>query len=339
MDRVRDWIEKCERRHEDCRLAEPSPLPTRVLDVGAQEDQEFHLSLYETTSGETGQYICLSHCWGGHQPLKTTTSTIEARKLGIRWDEVPRTFQHAVIITRALGIRYLWIDSLCIVQDNADDWRRESAKMHTVYEGGYLTLAASGSAGPDGGLFRPHIRTRRKIPHIDSLREHPLIGRGWFFQERLLSRRVLHFSSAELAWECMETNDCECGELDDCIGVGEHQLAEKSLYRPVNDKGKYWLVLVWQRIVMDYSRTQLSYEQDVFPALSGVAELQRAMRGSTYCAGLWSDSFIYDLLWRVPKNTNLPISNEFQQYERVARPSKWRAPTWSWASVKSAVKY
>ncbi|RYP49337.1 hypothetical protein DL768_004962 [Monosporascus sp. mg162] len=324
MVKIRGWIETCDRSHKDCKLTTPQPLPTRVLDVAPKNDGMIHL--YETNE-ETEQYICLSHCWGGHQPLKTDVSTIEARKKGINWDELPRTFQDAVVMTRALGIRYLWIDSLCIIQDDEEDWRRESAKMHIIYQGGYLTLAASSSAGPDGGLFRDvppeytlrdwdlngqHIRTRRKIPHIDSARDYPLMRRGWFFQERVLSGRVLHFSTAELAWECMEDNDWR-----------------------VRVKG--WLMFVWRKIVTDYSKMQLSYEKDIFLALSGVAELQRAVRGSTYHAGLWSDTLIYDLLWHVPKHWNLPI-HEFQ-FEPVARPSEWRAPTWSWASVKSAVEY
>jgi len=348
MDKIRGWIENCDRSHEDCKLTTLPPLPTRVLDVGPQNDGMIHL--YETNE-ESEQYICLSHCWGGHQPLKTDFSTIEARKKGINWDELPRTFQDAVVMTRTLGIRYLWIDSLCIVQDDEEDWRRESGKMHVIYQGGYLTLAASSSAGPDGGLFRDvlseyrlrdwdlngqHIRTRRKIPHIDSARDYPLMSRGWVFQERVLSRRVVHFSAAELAWECMEDNDCECGAFFQCLGVGDYEFAEKGRYRPI-DKMKGWLMHVWWKIVMDYSRMQLSYEKDIFLALSGVAELQRAVRGSTYHAGLWSDTLIYDLLWRVPKKWSHPTFAF--EYERVARPSEWRAPTWSWASVKSAVEY
>ncbi|KLU90403.1 hypothetical protein MAPG_10257 [Magnaporthiopsis poae ATCC 64411] len=316
MSKIRGWIENCRENHKGCRLATPQPLPTRVLD-----------------------------------PLKTESSTIDARKECISWDQLPRTFQDAVAMTRALDVRYLWIDSLCIVQDDAKDWQRESAKMHLTYRGAYLTLAASSSAGPGGGLFRDvpseyslrdwdlngqRIRTRRKIPHIDSACDYPLMRRGWVFQERVLSRRVLHFSTAELAWECMEDNACECGQFYQHLGVTDSLLAPKERYRPI-DEPKGWLMFVWRKIVMDYSRMELSYEKDVFPALSGVAELQRAVRGSTYLAGLWSDTLIYDLLWRVPKIWSLPV-HEFQ-YDRVARPLGWRAPTWSWASVKSAVEY
>ncbi|KAM7208226.1 Heterokaryon incompatibility protein (HET) domain containing protein [Naviculisporaceae sp. PSN 640] len=374
--KIREWIEECDCNHESCTLEEPATLPTRVINVGMEDDKQ--IELYES-SGEVERYVCLSHCWGGHQPLQTTKSTLEARKQSISWDDMPKTFQDAISMTRRLGIRYLWIDSLCIIQDDEDDWQQESAKMHTIYQGGYLTLAASWGSGPDSGLFRDiptdyrlsdwdldgqHIRTRRKIPHIDSWRDHPLMRRGWVFQERVLSRRVLHFTAAELAWECMSDYECECGEFGQVLGIGDYELASKGRYRPATDKSKLWLYFVWWKVVMDYSKTQLTRDEDVFPALSGVAQLQMAARsllgskssgGSDsdsdqsdsdsgsgqrdveYYAGLWSDSLIYDLLWHVPKKWGLPILE--WKYEVAPRPSEWRAPSWSWASVKSVVQY
>ncbi|KAM5350302.1 hypothetical protein ACJ41O_006807 [Fusarium nematophilum] len=351
MDKVRSWIERCDSNHEDCKLGARSPLPTRVLDVQNQNQADGDTIYLHVSGDDFGEYTCLSHCWGERQPLKTEASTIEARKKGIDWKDLPRTFQDAVTITRILGIRYLWIDSLCIIQDDKEDWRRESAKMHTVYQNGYLTIAASGSPGPGGGLFREapvgynlrdwningeHIRTRLKIGHMNSARAYPLVRRGWVFQERVLSRRILHFSSEELAWECMEGQDCECGEFGKYIGVEYDFLAPKERYRPV-ERMKGWLMFVWWKIVKDYSAMQLTYDSDIFPALSGVAELQRAARGSTYVAGLWKDTLIYDLLWHLPKRWGLP--GQEVRYQRVPRPTEWRAPTWSWASVRSAVTY
>ncbi|PVH70864.1 HET-domain-containing protein, partial [Cadophora sp. DSE1049] len=199
--------------------------PTRVLDLGDSDNKD-KISLY-TTSNEPATYICLSHCWGSEELLKTEKGSFSTRTEGIMWEDLPKTFQDAVTMTRALGVRYLWIDSLCIVQDDKDDWRRESAKMHTIYRDGYLTLAASKSKGPDGGLFSAAtsddmlkdwdfqedlIRTRRKIQHFESRQEFPLLQRGWIFQERILSRRVLHFGSKGLIWECME-HQCQLAGL------------------------------------------------------------------------------------------------------------------------------
>jgi hypothetical protein len=348
-DKIWGWIEKCYSSHEDCKLAARSELPRRVLDVTKRADSN-SVYLYES-HGDVEQYICLSHSWGGHQPLKTEKSSLAARKEGIEWKDLPRTFQDAVTITRLLGIRYLWIDSLCIVQDDKEDWRRESAKMHNVYQAGYLTIAASSGVGPDSGLFREappeyhlrdwnvkgeYIRTRRRIGHLDSSNDYPLMRRGWVFQERIVSRRVLHFSSVEVAWECMEDQDCECGSFRSCIGVEYDLTSPKERYRPI-DRMDGWLMMVWRKIVSEYSGTQLTYDKDIFPALSGVAELHRTVRNSTYLAGLWRDTLFYDLLWHIPNQWELPVRE--LRYQRLARPAEWRAPSWSWASVRSAVTY
>jgi len=144
------WISNCD-DHEDCQLEIQSLLPTRVIDLG-DLDEEYEMRLYET-SNVPAKYITLSHSWGNQNLFKTEKDSLSTRTQGIAWEELPRTFQDAVIMTRALGIRYLWIDSLCIIQDDKDDWRRESAKMCTIYRDSYLTLAASKNKGTDGGLF------------------------------------------------------------------------------------------------------------------------------------------------------------------------------------------
>jgi hypothetical protein len=114
------------------------------------------LKSYES-AGESLQarYICLSHCWGdaSNLPMRTTRSTLDEYKQRIRWSILPKTFQHAVMFTRKLRIRYLWIDSLCIVQDDVDDWLRESGKMCSVFQHSTLTLCATASQDSNGGLF------------------------------------------------------------------------------------------------------------------------------------------------------------------------------------------
>jgi len=344
---AKQWISDCDESHADCRQETTGLLPTRVLDLGNPEAED-KISLY-TTSNEPAKYICLSHCWGTGELLKTEKESLPTRTKGIKWEDLPKTFQDAVTMTRALGVRYLWIDSLCIIQADKDDWQRESARRHTIYRDGYLTLAASKSKGPDGGLFsvaasddkfedwRPNfqeglIRTRRKIQHFESCKEFPLLQRGWVFQERILSRRFLHFGSKELLWECMKHQACECSQFGSTLSM-DHGLGPKSRYRP-----EIWVMAVWWKIVKDYSTLKLSYDEDIFPALSGIAQTQMAARGSRYLAGLWEDTFVHDLLWYIPHRTQLPgITN--MDFVHGARPSVWRAPTWSWASVKSAVEY
>jgi hypothetical protein len=129
-----------------------SRLPTRVIDVG-QDEKSNIVYLKETIDSDRDPYMSLSHCWGKEQIITTTTNTLQDRKAGIKFSELPKTFRHAVRITRGLGIRYLWIDSLCIIQDDEKDWKIESAKMADVYMCSQLNIAATHSSNGNGGCF------------------------------------------------------------------------------------------------------------------------------------------------------------------------------------------
>lgn len=128
---ISTWLQDCEMNHSECRYKEPiSPnLPTRVLDVG---DTNRSPSLV-VSNGRTGKYMCLSHRWGNpdstHKRLVTTKDTLAQFISGIPLEKFPLTFRQAVEVTRAVGIQYLWVDSFCIVQDDKEDWERESASM------------------------------------------------------------------------------------------------------------------------------------------------------------------------------------------------------------------
>jgi hypothetical protein len=159
---------------------------------------------------------------------------------------MPKTFQDAVIITRSLGVKYLWIDSLCIIQDNMDNWNIEAARMKSVYAGCYTMIAADNSINSHGGCFSSsvHEKTRSyavesvgpflskarafiRLTHMrgafherishdigniyqDDKSRTVLDQRGWCFQERVLAPRILHLGKSELAWECSETVTSEC---------------------------------------------------------------------------------------------------------------------------------
>ncbi|PSN70746.1 HET-domain-containing protein, partial [Corynespora cassiicola Philippines] len=159
IDRVADWLKTCLLNHSPLCPGAPTPstvstLPRRVLHVGTPSNPEIRLAT--PAPGEKGLYICLSHCWGGHQPLRTTLEpdTLTQFRSKIDWEDLPRTFQDAVLYTRALGIGYLWIDSLCIIQDSTEDWLVQSRAMASIYQNAILTLAATASVGPHDGLFR-----------------------------------------------------------------------------------------------------------------------------------------------------------------------------------------
>ena len=168
------------------------------------------------------RYVALSHCWGGSSHCRTTKSSLEQHKNAIKIMELPKTIQDVVFIVRKLGLRYLWVDSLCIIQDDEDDWLQEAGRMAAVYEGAYLAIAASASADGSGGCFvsrEPQELVRFPCQKGDETSGHmylgivdedaaerifhgPLNARAWVLQEHLFARRTVHFAADQIYWEC-----------------------------------------------------------------------------------------------------------------------------------------
>lgn len=147
---AKDWLQDCLANHEKCAVPSEN-LPTRVIKVGS-DHEEPRLCI---TKNDRATFAALSHCWGGLQVLVTTTTTITERVQGIAMSSLPKTFQDAIEITRQLGIEYLWIDSLCILQDSVEDWARESAKMTAIYSGAMVVIAADAARNGTKGCFGP----------------------------------------------------------------------------------------------------------------------------------------------------------------------------------------
>jgi hypothetical protein len=153
-------MQSCSKSHPHCNASSAiSFLPKRVIAVGCS-DQFEDIRLEETT-GQQAQYLALSHCWGTSRHLTTEKATLKERKSNISWSDFPKTFQDAIIVTRQLGFDYLWIDSLCIVQDSAEDWQEESAKMGEIYQRAHLVIAATQASDGDSGCFQ-----KRKTSHF-----------------------------------------------------------------------------------------------------------------------------------------------------------------------------
>lgn len=194
-------------------------MPTRVIDVGPA-DGSLQPRLLHPTGSESGQWATLSHCWGKTVTIKLTSDSLDERLRGIPMAEMPRNFRDAIVVTRMLGIRYLWIDSLCIIQDSSDDWLHESAKMGEIYKNSLITIAATNAhesaAGflsnrsaelacrleIERGLTMP-VYVRARIEWYSSAEiVGPLSRRGWVLQERLLPLRILHFGGQQMMWQC-----------------------------------------------------------------------------------------------------------------------------------------
>ncbi|KAK4126564.1 HET-domain-containing protein [Parathielavia appendiculata] len=150
VELIKRWLDDCRARQPSCQVPSTATLPDRLIDVGISSET---VSLHVSGSGEAGCYVALSHCKGGHTPLATTTANLAEHQRFLRFDDNPKTFAQAVQLTRDLGFKYLWIDSLCIVQDDPKDWEIEAAKMKDVYSNSALTLSADSAEDTSQGLF------------------------------------------------------------------------------------------------------------------------------------------------------------------------------------------
>lgn len=157
---IREWIDTCTRTHALCRDADARAdrqpwLPKRMISVGGHDNSQIRLveDVQVAPGEDVPKYAALSHCWGQSQHLILSKSTRDERTRNIAWNTFPRTFQDAILIARRLGYQFLWIDSLCIIQDDAEDWAAEAATMASVYGRAHLVIAATASADGDGGCF------------------------------------------------------------------------------------------------------------------------------------------------------------------------------------------
>jgi hypothetical protein len=221
-------------------------LPTRVLDVGRTRDSDsVRLFCRDQNKTTPATYIALSHRWGNpeeHRPFCTTRSNIAEFEKGIDYGRLPKTFQDAIRITRNLGVRFLWIDSLCIIQDDPDDWKAESQLMEAVFSSAYCTIAATCASGSTDGIFKarpprdcvtlwtagkPAVYVCESIDDFQvDVEESELQNRGWVLQERALSSRTIHYTKRQAYWECGE-------------GVRTETLNKMSKYVHLNSKIGY----------------------------------------------------------------------------------------------------
>jgi hypothetical protein len=226
------WLKDCDKNHEDCRETQ-SYLPTRLIDVGTMEAPQLLLLETRVQKPSDLKYIALSHPWGDTEknpPFRTLPNNIggedsENYLKGIPYDKLPATFKDAVDTTRALKIRHLWIDSICIIQGDGGDFSEEAKHMEDVFSCAYCVLAASQATSQHSGFLkdqpqREYLTFRRGTEkpfyvcqHVDDFShdvlEGSLNGRGWVLQERALARRTVFFTENQTYFECGKGVRCQ----------------------------------------------------------------------------------------------------------------------------------
>ena len=291
--------------------------------------------------------MALSYCWGKYPFMTTTTKTLNLRKECIKWGELPKTFQQAINITRNLKIRYLWIDALCIIQDDSQDWEVESPQMSRVYQGSYLTIAANHAIDANAGCFSDtkwlekasyeihpsssaRIRTLYREDHAEFSHAYarkrsskPLTSRGWALQERLLSPRVIHYMAKELVWECNTLADCQCKGIHT---MGLFKSAYSRVLTGMKDEAELTHHWIW--IIEVYTAQLLTYQIDRLPALSGLVHQAKQAGAGQYAAGLWRRNLEHLTCWEVK-----------EKGEATVRHAAYLGPSWSWVNILGVVLY
>lgn len=280
--------------------------------------------------------------------MTTTQTNLGSHKRKIDQNSLPGTIRHAISVTRQLGVRFLWVDALCIVQDslNGEDWHRESSRMSEIYSKAFVTISVEKAKDSSAGFLhkRSSEGTNRSctVPYYlangvqcgsvclqrrtsyDNFSQLSL--RAWAFQERRLSNRVLDYREKQISLTCRfgiieETSSTfkDIRENNYQEGSRPLMLSSQSLEEVLNE---------WYRGVENYSLRNLTYESDKLPALSGYAHAVQKYVGGAYLAGIWKKDLSIGLLWFASSSRM-----------RLKEPAQRRAPSWSWAVLTGGVDY
>jgi hypothetical protein len=285
--------------------------------------------------------------------VTTTRANLESHKRGILEASLPKTIRDAISVMRELGIRFLWVDALCIIQDslNGEDWHAEASKMRDVYSNAYVTISAEiaidanagflvqrSSEGTNRGFMLPYISVNGSECGSVYLQQHTtdqnkcLSYRAWAFQERRLSTRVLDYRGGLISLTCRTGMSKETSSKFEKEPVNVYQTGSRPILLSVLVSGaeeKYHEVfLEWYVSVENYSMRDLTNASDKLPALSGYAHAVRDVVGGTYLAGIWKEDLLVGLLWSASSTWN-----------RLKKAKPRYCPSWSWAALDGVVDY
>ena len=348
---AQNWLKSCVETHSRCSQADNILLPTRLLEVSGDE---IYLRLSENIPETPLKYATLSYCWGSQRHLMTTTNTLTKHQEGILTKTLPKSLYDAVTVTRNLGLRYLWIDSLCILQDSAEDWTAECTRMGDYYRYSFLTISALDSPDAQQGFLNPRseILTAPLSPSGSIWVRSQLLGRhkvfnnaalsqrGWALQERLLATRIIHYGKSELFWECLTCSAREGSGEEHRTVVDPGSLVDsdgedfkRAMFNLSDDPYsiKDGAFALWYRLVKQYTKRSLTRSSDKLPAISGLATMIGAQTQSSYFTGIWEQD-LHGLAWSKDVLDRKVDGTEDPEKQR------W-APSWSWASVSGPVSY
>lgn len=354
---IRECVAQCCIEHQVCQSQpiDPGFVPTRLLYLG-KDDNDLRIRMAFPAT-ENIRWAALSHCWGGGAPFKLVQGNLLTLLEKVEVSDLPPTFCNGIRAARELGLQHIWIDSLCIIQDNKSDWEIEASRMGMVYSQAFVVICAASSPNPQTPFLAPRepewlpkrftlatedghglpIMARQRhllaAPQQQGLFEPPYTGawatlkrvgplysRGWCFQEVFLAQRTLHFAPGAVIFECKTHRR------------SEDQLPPYPLLLPGTLGQEPSDAEKWRMTVKAYTQRQLTFASDKLPALAGAASKTLQARRTKYLAGLWEESLLLDLLWQVmPGATHKALTYSDESGRAV--------PSWSWASIDRGVTW
>lgn len=360
---ARSWYQQC-LSHTTCRnwKQETRVLPTRLIQICRPDSNSPVLSarIHETKYLPTSTpYATLSHCWGKGVIFRLLKENLKDLSVSIPISQLPKVFQDAIHVSYEVGISYLWIDSLCIIQDSKEDWTHEAKRMGDVYLHGEFNISATGYGDGLSGLFSERkALTRVNLPlcadfvHIDEdlkkrtayrgifirvnqddffeqIIASPLFERAWVAQERVLSPAIIHYTPSQIWWECNQ------GISSEAI-TGSPYVDGELLWYKAEDTGRCRIrslstqskreevYAFWNNFLFSYSHCVMTFNRDRFPAVAGIARILNELIDDDFVAGFWSGDLIRSLLL-----SRLPL--------RASIQNEQLAPSWSWASSTAGI--
>ncbi|EKG09203.1 Heterokaryon incompatibility, partial [Macrophomina phaseolina MS6] len=379
----REWLKLCDRHHPNtgCHrgydtYTEDFELPTRVIDVSHEKSDLLRLHTFsavhtandnaEDNSGvithdsDTTAYIALSHCWGNLPEKEKRQFCLSRENINERLTRgfplaiLPDTFRDAVTVTRNLGKRYLWIDSVCIIQygDNLDDWKKEVSRMEAVFRNAYCTIAATSAVDSNAGFLHTHQAAERRDPFPPYIKIHStshgslyisskadtfhtdvsnglLNQRAWVLQERALSRRTIHFTSNQAYFECGDGVRCET--LTYMRNSAALFLGDPAFPASLNLRPSRGRIGLFQSLFTTYSKLGITKATDRSLAIYG---LERRLTDTfkTRCSyGVFEKYLGRSLLWQRAEDS--------KELKRIAYPDDRSVPSWSWMAYDGNIEY
>lgn len=357
---LKEWFETCQSSHTACKTHSLNILPSRIIDI-----RDPYRPRLKSTKGESGQWIALSHFWGSFTTKVLTTDSLHEMQQVIPIASLPRNLRNAITIARLLTIDFLWIDSLCIIQDSIADWREQSAKMVDVYKISTITIAATNAERSTDGFLRDRqleVRCALKIdeetvslilrPRIEwyGIPEivGPLTQRAWVLQERLLPSRVLHFGGQQMMWQCRMKVLAEGYRDTDEVPEDEKPGEIESLIRAQIHHDRFAALAsnedsVSNKIVAGTENQQFPLQGNVYNQWYRVVEMYAPLKLTNMTDKLPALAGVAQQIQSQTHDTYLSGIWESQfvrglQWcydppEAMTRPERPRAPSWSWAAL------